>query len=124
MTPSFLPPASVVEVIEPDPSFCMCLVCESYIVHHLNSTGLHVSIHHNKKTFGQKDCTLGGRGRCMNAQAFSFALILKITLLKVSKLSHVGAKLVCSAQVQLCALLDEVSALERGNGISPHYKEM
>ncbi len=31
-----------------------------------------VSIHHNKGTFGQKDCTMGERGRYVNAQAFSF----------------------------------------------------
>ena len=31
-----------------------------------------VSIHHNKGTFRQKGCTLGGCGRYVNAQAFSF----------------------------------------------------
>ncbi len=30
-----------------------------------------VSIHHGKRTFGQKDCTWGERGRYVNAQAFS-----------------------------------------------------
>ncbi len=40
--PIFLPPTSVVNVIELVPSVCLCVwVCESYVVHHLVSTGLH-----------------------------------------------------------------------------------
>ena len=29
----------------------------------------------NKRTFGQKDCTMGERGRYVNAQAFSYKIL-------------------------------------------------
>ncbi len=34
-----------------------------------------VSIHHNKRTLGQKECLLGERGRYVNAQALSLKLM-------------------------------------------------
>ena len=63
----FLPPGSAVEVIESVPSVCpsVCLsvstlAAESYL-----------SILHGKRTFWQKGCACGERGRYLNAQAFS-----------------------------------------------------
>ncbi len=60
---------------------CVCLsICYSALIH---STKCHVAssrifannpytIHHNKMTFGQTDCTMGGCERYVKAQVFSF----------------------------------------------------
>ncbi len=77
----YLPPAPAVEVIESVLSMCLC-VCERSHGQTVSPGTLVfwsylfvicecVSIHHNKRTFGQKGCTLGRRGRYVNAQAFS-----------------------------------------------------
>ena len=54
---------------------CVCvglwdLCCAPPIVYHWPA--LCTTIHYNKRTFGQKDCTIGDRGRYMNGQAFLF----------------------------------------------------
>ena len=61
-----LPPVSVVEVIELQPSMCVSMwVCETYVVHHLVSTGLHCApltciVHHGAQG-GPMSVRSGGR---------------------------------------------------------------
>ena len=65
-----LPPASAVEVIESVLWLCVC-VCGPVCL-----------LMCNKTTFGRKECPLGERGRYVNAQAFSFKNLAKISALK------------------------------------------
>ncbi len=64
--------ASAVKVIESVPSVCVCLYVSVHLLFSTqNSKGLLV-----KRTFGQKDCTIGDSGRYLTAQVFSSYLVI------------------------------------------------
>ncbi len=62
----FLPPASVVEVIESEPSFrlsicvCVCQHSQSRTVWPMTLISYLEQQRNEKRAFGQKDCTMGG----------------------------------------------------------------
>ena len=69
------------EEIESVPSVCAS-VCLSVCLSVWLSVFQHsvcVSIHHGKKDFGAKELYNTGRGRCVNAQAFSLANSFRTT---------------------------------------------
>ena len=81
-----VPPTSAVEVIESVmsvcPSVCVCVLVTTLMAERITSVCyacVCVSIHHGKTTFGQEDCTWGGRRRYVNAEAFSFQFGMTMT---------------------------------------------